>query len=147
MSTQEARRVTIMDECIKGIRTNQQVAQLLEFTKRQVQRLKAKARQGGISAVLHGNRGKSPAHALTKVRRKKVVDIYTKELNGYNYSHAKDVLEEDKKITVSRSTVSRILKEQDIKSPKAKRPRKNHRSRDARPREGTLDQVDASSHD
>lgn len=147
MSTQEARRVTIMDECIKGIRTNQQAAQLLEITERQVQRLKAKARQGGISAVLHGNRGKSPAHALTKVQRKKVTDIYTGELNGYNYSHARDVLEEDKEITVSRSTVSRILREQGIKSPKARRPRKNHRSRDARPREGSLGQMDASSHD
>ncbi|MBT9169567.1 MAG: hypothetical protein DDT19_02928 [Syntrophomonadaceae bacterium] len=33
MSTREARRITIMDECIKGIRTNQQAAQLPEITK------------------------------------------------------------------------------------------------------------------
>ncbi|HCO18000.1 MAG TPA: transposase, partial [Tissierellales bacterium] len=147
MSTQEARRVTIMDECLKGIRTNKQAAQLLKITERQVQRLKAKARQYGINAVLHGNRGIPPAHALTMEQRKEIADIYAEELKDYNYSHARDVLEEDKAIIVSRSTVSRILKNQGIKSPKSRRPRKNHPSRDARSREGSMAQMDASSYD
>ena len=147
MSTKEARRVTIMDECLKGIRTNKQAAQLLKITERQVQRLKTKARQYGINAVLHGNRGIPPAHALTMEQRKEIADIYAEELKDYNYSHARDVLEEDKAIIVSRSTVSRILKNQGIKSPKSRRPRKNHPSRDARSREGSMAQMDASSYD
>ncbi len=147
MSIQEARRITIIDECIKGIRTNQQAAQLLNLTQRQVQRLKAKAREDGLSAVLHGNRGRSPSHAISKDQRQDISDIYTEELQGYNYTHARDVLEEDKQIRVSRSTVSRILKEQGIRSPKARRPRKNHPSRDPRPREGAMAQMDASFFD
>lgn len=147
MSIEEARRITIIEECINGKRTNHQAARLLEMTTRQVQRLKAKVREGGLINVLHGNRGRAPIHALTKQERQKITDIYTGELKGYNYTHARDILEEDNQIVVSRSTVSRILKDQGIVSPKARRPRQSHPTRKPRSREGAMAQMDASSFD
>lgn len=147
MSIPEARRVTIIAECNKGIRTNEQAAQLLSLSIRQVQRLKAKNTIGGPTAVLHGNRGRRPAHALSEVQRQQIVSLYQTEMSGYNFTHARDVLDEDKDVIISRSTVSRILHEVGIKSPKSKRRKKKHRTRDARSREGSLAQMDASYYD
>lgn len=48
---------------------------------------------------------------------------------------------------MSVSTVSRYLKANGVRSPKAKRTPKKHRSRDAREREGEMAQMDASSSD
>jgi hypothetical protein len=54
---------------------------------------------------------------------------------------------EENGIFVSVSTVSRYLKAKGIRSPKAKRRPKKHRSRNAREREGELVLMDASSFD
>jgi hypothetical protein len=97
--------------------------------------------------ILHKNRGRKPANALDPEVAETICRIYQQELPGYNFCHTTDVLAEDKDIFVSVSTVSRYLKANGIRSPKAKRRPKKHRSRDAREREGEMVQMDASSFD
>jgi predicted DNA-binding transcriptional regulator YafY len=57
MSKQEARKVTIIEELLAGRFTNNQAAELLGFSVRQVQRMKAAASANGVMGILHKNRG------------------------------------------------------------------------------------------
>jgi transposase len=147
MSKQDARKVTIIEELLAGRFTNSQAAELLDLSVRQVQRMKAKASANGATGILHNNRGRRPANALDPSVAEAIYKIYREELPDYNFCHTADVLAEDKDIFVSVSTVARYLKAHGIRSPKAKRRPKKHRSRDARAREGEMCQMDASSFD
>lgn len=147
MSKKEARKVTIIEELLAGRFTNTRAAELLDLSVRQVQRLKMEATANGVMSILHKNRGRKPANALEPKLAETICRIYQTELPGYNFCHATDVLAEEKDIFVSVSTVSRYLKENGIRSPKAKRRPKKHRSRDAREHEGEMAQMDASSFD
>ena len=147
MSKQEARKVTIIEELLAGRLLNKQAAELLDLSVRQIQRLKSEATGNGVMSILHKNRGGKPANALDPKIATAIIKIYQAELSNYNFCHATDVLAEDKGIFVSTSTVSRYLKANGIRSPKAKRRPKKHRSRDAREREGEMIQMDASSFD
>jgi len=147
MSKKEARKITIIEELLAGSFTNQQAAELLDLSVRQVQRMKKEASTNGVMSILHKNKGHKPANALDPKVSSTICRIYETELSGYNFCHATDVLAEEHDILVSVSTVSRYLKANGIHSPKAKRRPKKHRSRDAREREGELVQMDASSFD
>lgn len=147
MSKQEARKVTIIEELMAGRFTNSQAAELLDLSIRQVQRLKAEAAVHGVMSILHKNRRRKPSNALDPEIAESICQIYQAELAGYNYCHAADVLAEEKGVFVSVSTVSRYLRAKGIRSPKANRRPKRHRSRNAREREGELVQMDASSFD
>jgi transposase len=147
MSKKEARKITIIEELLAGRFTNNQAAELLDLSVRQVQRMKAKASTNGVMSILHKNRGRKPANSLDPEVAETICRIYQTELPGYNFCHATDVFAEDKDIFVSVSTVSRYLKANGIHSPMAKRRPKKHRSRDARECEGEMIQMDASSFD
>ena len=147
MSKKEARKITIIEELLIKRFTNTQAAELLDLSVRQTQRLKAEAAANGVISVLHKNRGRKPANALSPEITEEICRIYQTELPGYNFCHATDVLAEEKNIFVSTSTVSRYLKKNGICSPKAKRRPKKHRSRDAREHEGEMAQMDASKFD
>lgn len=147
MSKTDARKMTIIEELLSGRFTNTQAANLLDLSVRQVQRLKSEAAANGIHSVLHKNRGRKPVNTLNPQAAKAIIQIYNAELSGYNFCHTTDVLAEEKGIFVSVSTVSRLLTAHGIRSPKAKRRPKRHRSRDARAREGEMAQMDASKFD
>ena len=147
MSKKEARKITIVEELLKGHFNNNQASQLLNLSVRQTQRLKKEAAKNGVYGILHKRRGQKPANSIDPMIIEEIVNIYKSELSGYNFCHATDILAEEKQIFVSVSTVSRSLKAHDIRSPKAKRRPKKHRSRDARSCEGELVQIDASKFD
>jgi len=147
MSKDDARKMTIIEELLSGRFTNSQAAQLLDLSIRQVQRLKSEATANGITSILHKNRGRKPANTLNPQTAEAIIQTYNTELSGYNFCHATDVLAEEKDIFVSVSTVSRLLTAHGIRSPKAKRRPKRHRSRDAREHEGEMAQMDASKFD
>src|SRR5690554_2477802 len=110
MSKNEARRMTIIEELLAGRFTNQQAAQLLDLSVRQVQRMKKEASVNGIVSILHKNRGRKPANALDPDIVDTICSIYKTELQDYNFCHVTVVLAEEKEIFVSVSTVSRYLK-------------------------------------
>lgn len=147
MSEQDARKITIIKDLLSGRFTNAQAAKLLDLSIRQVQRLKAEAAAHGVKSVLHKSRGRKPANTLDSQTATTILQTYRTELPDYNFCHATDVFAEEKGIFVSVSTVSRLLKSEGIRSPKAKRRPKKHRSRTAREREGELAQMDASKFD
>ena len=147
MTKQDARKVTIIEELMEKRITADQAAKLLELSVRQIKKIKAQALSDGIMSILHKSRGCKPANTLDTATSAAIIQLSKKELREYNFTHTADVLAEERGIFVSVSTVARYLKEQGIRSPKAKRRPKKHRSRDARLHEGAMAQMDASTFD
>jgi transposase len=147
LSKREQRRVMVLNKVERGEMTGVAAAVMLGLSVRQVRRLLAAYRQEGVAAVAHGNRGRQPSHTIPASARQAVLDLAQERYRGANHTHLSELLAEREGISLSRSTVRRILSSAGLRSPRKRRAPK-HRQRRARySQEGMLVQVDGSRHD
>jgi hypothetical protein len=78
--------------------------------------------------------------------RHKIIDLAQGEYSGFNQQHYTELLAEREGISISRSTVRRILLGVGIRSPRKRRPAKHRKRRERYPQEGMLLQIDGSPH-
>ena len=147
MNKKENRRALVLATAGPGGRTNEQIAQALSLSIRQVQRLKKTLRTEGPTGLAHGNRGATTSHALPEDLAGKVVDLYKSKYTGFNFSHFHEKLTEVECLELCPSSVSRILKGAGYASPKTRRPPKHRSRRERRSSEGAMLQLDGSPHD
>ncbi len=147
LSLKEERRLQLINEIERRHITGKQGAEILEISLRHFRRILAGYRQEGAAALAHGNRGRRPAHALDDRVKERVLNLAKTKYIGFNTQHFTEFLAEREQISLSRSTVRRVLLSAGIKSPR-KRHAPKHRSRRERyAQEGMLLQSDASHHD
>jgi transposase len=149
LATNDERRIEVLNRVLSGLLTVKDAGPLLGVGERQARRLLQAYQRDGPRAVVHGNRGRRPAHAVTVEVRQMVAALATGRYAGVNHSHLAELLAERENIELPRSTLSRILREEGgLSSPRPQRRRSKHRSRrDRFPQEGMLLQIDASHHD
>ncbi len=147
MSAKEQQRVMVLNQVQRGELTGDQAAALMRLSLRQVRRLLAGYRREGVAALAHGNRGRGPAHAIPEETRKRVVALAQDPYGGFSHYHLQEVLAEREQLTLSRSSVWRILTASGIASPRKRRPPQHRCRRERYPQEGMLLQVDGSRHD
>ena len=147
MTKKELVRVHVIKSLIEDKMTSRDAAEVLNLSERQIKRLKAGVKKDGEVFVIHKNRGRKPKHAIPGKRREEIVFLASNKYKGVNYTHLAELLREQKGITISQSSVSRILKAKGIKSPRKHRPPKPHRTRERKPQEGLLLQMDASPYE
>jgi len=146
LNTQEQKRVMVLNRIVAGQLSLAEAGVLLELSARQVQRILAAYRKEGIAAVAHGNRGRKPVHTIREDVRKQVLALATTTYQGCNQQHLRDLLDEREGITLSRSSVHRILQQAGL-LPEPKRRKPQHRRRRKRyVQEGMLLQIDGSRH-
>lgn len=147
MTKKEVRRVEVLSIALSGGLTNKDASELLGVCVRQFIRIKKKFLQEGAQGLVHGNRGRNPVHAITDEVRGEVVSLFKERYYDFNISHFTEHLNERECISISRSSVSRILKLEGIRSKRSvnKKP-KAHRPRQRKESSGMLWQTDASSH-
>jgi hypothetical protein len=104
-------------------------------------------RKEGAAALAHGNRGRKPKHALSDELKSKVLALAELKYDGCNHQQFTEFLEERESISLSRSSVRRILLGGGMRSPRKRRPPKHRRRRQRYPQEGMLLQIDGSPHD
>ncbi len=118
----------------------------LGLSERQVWRLLAAFRREGAEAVVHGNRGQTPKHAVSPELCTRIVDLAQTTYAGFNQTHFTEKLRAVEGITISRSSVRRILLDAGVHSPRRRRQPKHRSRRERRPQAGMLLQVDGSPH-
>lgn len=111
LNTQEQKRVMVLNRIVAGQLSAAEAGILLEVSPRQIQRILAAYRKEGLAAVAHGNRGRKPMHTIREDVRKQVIALATTTYQGCNQQHLRDLLEEREGITLSRSSVHRILQQ------------------------------------
>lgn len=145
MSMKELQRVKVMERLCVGDLSNQEAAVELGICRRQIIRLKKKYTKQGDRGLIHGNRGRQPRHSLKDETRAAVLSLYQQKYYDFNFSHFTERLNEEEDISISRSSVARILKAEGITSKKSvKRKPRLHRSRPRRVSSGELWQTDAT---
>ncbi len=128
-----------------------QAAREIGITARSVSRLKVRYYAGGNGIFINGHKGKSYQHKkYSDSVRANICNIYNKYWQGTNFSAFKDRLEKYHDTKVGIITLTEILNEKGIISPKwhgPKKEKKKHLPRKERPCTGELLQLDASEHD
>ena len=148
MKANDERRIEVLIRVEAGLLSATEAAGLLGVSDRQARRLAAAYRAEGPRGVVHGNRGRPPAHALPEELRDRVRALATGRYAGVNHTHLAELLAEREGIQLPRSTLADILREVGVRSPRPQKRRSKHRSRRERyPQEGMLLQIDASHHD
>ncbi|HEU5200922.1 MAG TPA: ISNCY family transposase [Ktedonobacterales bacterium] len=146
MNTQEQKRLLVLNRLLCADLTMQEAATLLALSTRQVRRMLAAYRKEGAAALVHGNRGRQPAHTISPEVRQRVVELARTTYAGCNQQHLRDLLEEREGIVLSRASVHRILEQIGLLAARRQRPAQHRRRRERMVQEGMLVQIDGSRH-
>ena len=147
MSQKELQRVAVISHCVKGDLVCARAAELLDLSPRQVQRLKARYRQGGEAAMAHASRGRPSPRRLPQPLRQRVLHLARTRYLGFNDHHLAEKLQAVEGFSVSRETLRRLLRQAGMGSPRKRRAPAHRQRRLRSPREGELVQLDGSPHD
>ena len=142
----EQQRLVVMNRMLVGDLTAADAAAALELSGRQVRRMLAAYRKEGAAALAHGNRGRSPAHALDAALAERVLTLARSTYAGCNDTHLSELLAEREGISVSRHVVRRLRQAAGLARPRSRRPPAHRRRRERKPQAGMLLQLDASPH-
>lgn len=148
MKDSEIKKLHVITSAIEGKITVTAAAKTLNLSERRIKQLKKEVKELGAESVIHGNRGRKPAHAIDDNLAQHLIELK----NSYNYReanflHFKDLLEEHENIRISYSSLYKILTSSKIKSPKKHRKTKVHRRRKRKVAAGMMLQADGSPHD
>ena len=146
LSNKELKRVKVISVLSEGGMSNSEAAEKLGLCRRQVIRLKKKFAALGNNGLIHGNRGRQPAHTIGDDLRNSVLRLFQEKYPDFNFSHFTDMLNEEEGVYISRASVMRILTGAGIQSKKHIRRRpKLHRGRPRKEAARMLWQTDATS--
>ena len=124
-----------------------EAAALIGVGERQVRRLLSAYQRDGPRGIIHGNRGRKPAHATSEDVLQQVLALAAGKYAGVNHSHLAELLAEREGLALSRPSLQRVLTAAGLSSPRPQRRRSRHRARRERyPEEGMLLQIAASLH-
>ncbi len=144
----DERRIEVLIRVGTGLLGVPEAARLLGVSERRVRRLLKAYGAEGPRGIVHGNRGRRPAHAVPDELQERICGLAREKYAGVNYTHLAELLSDREGIVIPRSTLSDLLREAGISSPRPQKRRARHRSRRERyPHEGMLVQIDASHHD
>ena len=116
LSVKEARRVYVLEKLCSGEKTNQEAAQDLKLSVRQIQRIKQAFRLKAHEALVHGNKGRKPVHALSEKLKNLIAQKAEGDYKGTSCQHMAELLEREESIKVSAKSILRIMKERGTES-------------------------------
>jgi transposase len=146
LSQHEQKRLLVLNALNRRDLTMAKAGQLLGLSVRQVRRVRRAYQLRGAAALAHGNRGRRSPRRLGDALRRRIVRLARTTYAAVNHQHFTELLREREEVGVSRQTVSRLLREAGIPSPRRRRPPKHRTRRERMPQEGMLVQFDGSHH-
>lgn len=90
----------------------------LGCSQRHVNRLIKKYNEEGKSGFIHGNKGRQPAHTITKEKKIEILTIYNNKYWDATFSYACELMERYDSIRISPTTLASILYREHILSPR-----------------------------
>lgn len=142
----EQQKLVVLNRVLVGDLTAAEAATALERSVRQVRRMLAAYRKEGAAALAHGNRGRTPGHALAPAQVARVVVLAQTTYAGLNDTHLSEVLAEEEGIVLSRASVRRVRMDAGLPRPRQRRPPAHRRRRERKAQAGMLLQLDGSRH-
>ncbi len=147
MSRQELDRAELMFQLRARRMTQQQVAEQLDLTLRQVERLYRAFKTGGAAALVSKKRGRPSARRLPDALRIQVVKIVRERYADFGPTFAHEKLTESHGVKVSVETLRQWMTAEGLWTPRAQRLPRPHQPRTRRACLGELIQIDGSDHE
>ena len=140
MSGRDLKKLRLIEELLKKTKTQEQVAEELELSIRQVRRLVRKAERDGAKGIVHGLKGKPGNRAMAEELKAQVLDIWQNKYRSarLNFSHFTEKLNELENVKIGRESVRRILRASGVADRVAKKGRKHRRFRERKAQFGEL---------
>ena len=146
VSSREQGRLLVLNALNRGDLKMPEAARLLGLSVRHLRRLRRAYRLRGAPALAHGNRGRPSPRRLPDSLRQRIVRLARTTYAAVNHQHLTELLREREGVRVSRQSVSRLLHQAGVPSPRRRRPPKHRTRRERMPQEGMLVQFDGSHH-
>jgi hypothetical protein len=147
LTGRDMRRLRAIEAALAGRITNSEGARQLGLSARQFIRLRKRVAAEGPSGVIHKGRGTASNHRLPASERQRIRELLEGTYEGFNDTHATEMLQERHGVTACRQSV-RAIRIEAGRAPTRKRRGPKHRSRrERREREGTMVLLDGSTHD
>ena len=146
LTTREQNRLQTLNGVLERHWPMREAAKIMGVSERQGWRILAAYRKEGAAALAHGNRGRKPVNATPLALREQVIATVKERYSGVNHTHLAELLEEREGITLSRSTLRRLLTGAGLPSPRRGRSPRHRYRRQRMPQEGMLLQLDGSHH-
>ncbi len=149
LNPKQQREVEILTRLEAGALDPKSGAELLGVSPRHLRRLRARFRQGGFQAVIHGNQGRSPANRTDPALVERILALVGRggDYQDLNVCHLQDRLDQDQQIAIGRSTLDRLLRQAGLRQKNSIPAKLHRRRRPRRPAEGMLLQMDGSPFD
>ena len=147
LTMKDQQRIEVVQALMDARLTVSQAAQVLGRSERQVWRLLARARDEGLSGLLHGNRGRAPAHRSDERLWQRVLKLAAEKYRGVNDRHLQELLAREHGLQVCRESLRKRLRGAGLAPKRSRRPSKYRARRERRAAAGMLLQIDASPHD
>ncbi len=146
LTTREQNRLQTLNGVLERHWPMREAAELMGVSERQGWRILSAYRKEGAAALAHGNRGRTPANITPSVIRERVITLAKERYGGVNHTHLAELLTEREGVTLSRSTLRRILTGAGLPSPRRGHSIRHRYRRQRMPQEGMLLQLDGSPH-
>jgi transposase len=146
LTTKEQNRLQILNGVLEKYWLMREAAKVMGVSERQGWRILSAYRKEGAAALVHGNRGHTPANITPSAIREQVIALAKERYGRVNHTHLAELLSEREEITISRSTLRRILTGAGLPSPRRGHKARHRYRRQRMPQEGMLLQLDGSPH-
>jgi len=146
VTQREMKRYQLLNQVLEDKLTLAAAAPALGVSYRHAKRLKRKVAQGGLAALAHGNRGRSPCNKRDDQLRRRVLALSRQRYGEFNDTHFAEVLAEREGIRLSRETLRCWRREAGIKPKRRHRAPQHRRRRDRQPAAGMMMLWDGSPH-
>jgi hypothetical protein len=146
MKNTELQQLHIIRKVLDKRMTQQEAAELLDMSSRQIRRKQKRVREEGSEGIIHRKRGKPSSNRKPEKDKQKVIKLYREKYWDFGPTFASEKIFELDEIELSRETLRQwLLDSGDWK--RCRKGRKHRQWRDRRPRYGELVQADGSHHD
>lgn len=148
MTDEELKKLHVINCALEGRLTVAEASKALGLTERRIKQLKKEVKEHGAESIIHGNRGRKPAHAVEQELAQQIVELKNSyKYQEANFLHFQELLEEHENIKISYSALYDILHTANIKSPKKHRKTKKHHRRKRKGAAGMMLQADGTPDD
>ena len=110
MTKKELAIMYIIKSIIESRTTTKNAAYVLGLNKFQIKHLKKGVKKDGEVFIVRKNRNCKPKYTIPNKIKNKIVFLALSKYESTNYTHLSELLREFKGITISQSSLSRILK-------------------------------------
>ena len=146
MTPKEVNRCGIIKKLLNKEINSPDAARLLKLSLRQTKRLKAKAKQGGLKALIHAGRGKPSNRKIPSKEREAIANIIKRRYHDFKPTFASEKLAQNHNIKRDPKTIRRIMIDEYLWTPKKKKQKEYHSWRQRKACYGEMLQFDGSYH-